>query len=223
MLRPETARSILHTLLAVLFVGAGLALVLTVVVGVLILVNGDWPTSLSLELPVHLALHVGEQVYDISGTSLLVRRVPAVALCAFFLLALGLSVLLLFGLRRLRGFVDRVLEDPFHADNSRDLRLAAQLALGWQVILWALSAALWLWSRHADLAAPLRRALADVPGIGVSATGGIGARGGVQVLGVDFTPLIFAAALSVLATVFQRGHDLREAERRLRAEQELTV
>lgn len=42
-------------------------------------------------------------------------------------------------------------------------------------------------------------------------------------IGLNFWPLLIAAACAVFATVLQRGHDLREEERRLHYEQEFTV
>lgn len=126
------------------------------------------------------------------------------------LIVFGIVGLILFS--RAMKFVSRVINDPFHIENSVDLMLASKAALLLQVLNFIFTGLATLFSPAAQAAATLERALGQAHTT-VS----------VSPIGVSFWPLLLAAALAVLATVFRRGHDLRETERQLRQEQELTI
>lgn len=134
----------------------------------------------------------------------LLMALAAVAFAAFSFLVLA----------RARTFINRVVDDPFHPLNAHDLSQASRAALQLQIVLlllWIINFFIWPASRVAQ---QLEQML-----------GGIDHQVTVEytVLPMMWVPLLVWAVCAVLAAVFQRGHDLREQERRLREEQELTI
>lgn len=218
MLKLETARFTLKILL-------GLTLLSVMLSSVLFLwfqVSGGGG-SLSWNLPVGLHLRLGDQTYGIRsfGSTIPSTMRWVTPLFLGYSLLSAAVVLLLF--RRARDFIDRLIDNPFAHENAQDLRRAAGVALLWQGSVLLVTAVSWWVVRGLQPANALRVKLAEVQGVNVWDDSYNYSFTPANFFGINLTPLLVAALLAILATVFQRAHDLREAERSLRAEQELTV
>lgn len=218
MLKPETARLTLKLLL-------GLTLLSVLMVSALFLWSGfRWGAgAASWSLPVGLHLRLGDETYGIRSFGSTIPNTMRWITPLFVGYSLLSAAVVLLFFRRARDFIDRLIDNPFALENAQDLRLAAGVALLWQGSVLLFTAMSWWVVRAVQPADALRVKLSEVQGVAVwddshnfSFTPG-------NFFGVNLTPLVVAALLAILATVFQRAHDLREAERALRADQELTV
>jgi hypothetical protein len=231
VLSTETARTILKLFLTLALIISGLFLIASLVFASRGLLGGGAPIFLSWGVPTDMSLRVQQQTFRITEVHMNYTATPWMYILSAGLSAATLGVLFLVYRRALR-FVHRLLDDPFAQANRVDLQAAARLALAWQgVLLVSKGGTWWLTARqehqNGPLWLPLTDAVRGVEGVTVisrdmrfnaepfSALS--------QLLGVNFTPLLIAAGLTILATVFQRAHDVHEQERRLRREQELTI
>lgn len=220
MLKPETARTILNVIVNLVVFIAGITGILMLWS---LLTRGMKLGTLSTGIPVSMGLMIGDQSYQISRVNVLFSQ-PGAWMWTLWLLFIALLLtMVVLGYSRIKRFINRLLDDPFAPENAADLRLASRVALFWQGLTLVMAAVYW-WAviqiRPVDA---MKTAVASSPGVKIVDGSYNFTLGSLNVLGIDLTPLLIAALLAILATVFQRGHDLREAERSLRAEQELTV
>lgn len=220
MLKPETARTILN--LALNFGLLGIGMTLAVLLWIT-LTDGFGTGYLSWTVPTSVRLQIDGQSFQASRISLTFPHAPVWAWAVWLGYNLLLLSVLFVGYRRLKTFVNRLLDDPFDQANILDLGLAARLALLWQIISLLMSAVSWWIIAQTRPVEALKTALADSPDIKILDSSYNFPLTSPSFLGIDLTPLLVAALFAILATVFQRAHDLREAERQLRTEQELTV
>ncbi len=213
MLTPARAQTILSLMLTVMLVLTALALLL-------LLLGSLLQTTFSLTLPLNATLDVAGGRYGLSSVHLPLVDLPvwvkAAWMVSMALLLTGL-IALLWGARQ---FTRRLLSDPFHPANARDLTFAARLALSWQGLsLLAPLVNRWLIAQTHPLDALNRQFPADAVISGREAA----LTTSFSILGVDLTPLLIAAVCVLFAAALTQAAHIREQERQLRAEQELTV
>lgn len=225
MLTPRTAKLILNLSLYGAFLAVGLTALLALSGLLLAQLSPSQGTQTA-----HMSIGVGTKAIlkNAAGFEILIRQVwvpieirrAVTVITATAIASLILCLLLFVGLVRLRAFVNRVIDDPFHPQNAADFRLASRVALAVQGLLLLRSAISAYASRLFHTDQLLREALrgsgftANIHVDPFSTAGGI--------FGWLF-PLLAAVILAVLATVFRRGHELRQEEQRLREEQVLTI
>lgn len=220
MLKPETARTILNLIINLVLLAAGLTvagLIWSMVTG------GLQRSTLSTGVPVSVSVSTSDQSFQISRVNF-VRFQPETWMWVLWLAYIGLLLaLVVLGYGRMKRFVNRLLDNPFAPENAADLRLASRLALISQGFSLVVTFSGWWTVQQTQPVTALQTALKGSPNIQVVQQVANYTVGGLSFFGINLTPLLVAALLAVLATVFQRAHDLREAERLLRTEQELTV
>ncbi|GGN32827.1 hypothetical protein [Deinococcus daejeonensis] len=213
MLTPARAQTILSFMLSVMLVLTALALLL-------LLLGSLLQTTFSLTLPLNATLDLAGGQYGLSSVNLPLADLPvgvkAAWMVSMALLLTGL-IALLWGARR---FTRRLLSDPFHPANARDLTLAARLGLIGQVVA-ALQPLLngWMFARIQPLETLRRQLPEDAIVRGMNTDSSLP----FSLFGVDLTPLLIAAVCVLFATALTQAAHIREQERQLRAEQELTV
>jgi len=213
MLEPKTARLILNIGLIFTLVVAGLL----ILYAVLLLVH---PQGLFLAFKTNIVFPGVEGArFQFSEIRVPAEKHP-VWRVIFALLYAAAAPLLFLAALRVRAFVDRVFDDPFDARNAADLWAGSRVALVVQAVTLVAALLYGLVSRgyverlYLDTFTPLDAFPEPTYDIAYR----------FNLLNpVYFIPLLIAGILTVLAAVFQRGHDLREQERGLRREQELTV
>ncbi|WP_221089451.1 hypothetical protein [Deinococcus aquaedulcis] len=215
----NTARTVLDLALGLL--GLGLALT-----GALCLLGTVWllvtpGAGARFEAPLSLKLRIGDAVYRTTGATVPLSAWQEVLVMAS-LAALALASAWLIS-RRGFALLRRLWVDPFALSNSQDLALASRMALLWQLALWAWSLLGWGQVVATGQLRGLDSALSGIPGAELVSTGARVMIGGGIWPSLPSTLLLVWAALALLSVVFRRAHDLREAERRLRTEQALTV
>ncbi|PYE49481.1 DUF2975 domain-containing protein [Deinococcus yavapaiensis] len=231
MLSTEAARTVLKLFLTLGLIIISLSLIASLIFAGRSLLNDSEPIHLSWGVPIDMSLGVQQQTFRISEVRVNYTATPWMYTTFVLLGAATLGVLFLVYRRALR-FVHRLLDDPFAEANRADLQAAARLALAWQGVLLITKSVMW-WTtsqqerQNGPLWVPLYEAVRGVEGVTFISED---VRFNIdpwsllnQLLGVDFTPLLVAAGLTILATVFKRAHDVREQERQLRREQELTI
>jgi len=213
MLTPARAQTILSFMLTVMLVLTALALLL-------LLLGSLLQTTFSLTLPLNATLDVAGGQYGLSSVNLPLVDLPvgvkAAWMVSMALLLTGLIALLW----RARQFTRRLLSDPFHPANARDLTFAARLGLIGQVVA-ALQPLLngWMFARIQPLETLRRQLPEDAIVRGMNTDSSLP----FSLFGVDLTPLLIAAVCVLFATALTQAAHIREQERQLRAEQELTV
>lgn len=218
MLKPETARSVLNSVVNLVFFLAGL----NTVILLWSLLTGNRGT-LNASVPVSMSLAIKNQSFEISRVTF-IQREPEVWMWVLWLAFIVLLLaVVIFGYGRMKRFINRLLDDPFAVENAADLKLASRIALIFQGVSLLITLQAWWTVHRLQPAAALEGTVKGLPDVQVVRQVFNSTIGGLNILGIDLTPLLVAALLAILATVFQRAHDLREAERALRAEQELTV
>lgn len=210
MLTPARAHAILSFTLSTLGVLTALML-LVFLLGVFTSGNRT-QTVFSMNIPLDLTLSLPGGQYNVSTFHLPLGDLPGWVglgwLAAFTLLMAGVIGLLW----RARQFTRRLLSDPFHPANAADLTLAARLALIGQVVA-ALQPLLngWMFARIQPLEDAIVRGLNTDSSLPFS------------LFGVNLTPLLIAAVCVLFSAALAQAAHIREQERQLRAEQELTV
>lgn len=218
MLTPARAQTILSFTLTALAVLTALML-LVFLWGVF--TSGDrTQTVFSVNIPLDLTLSLPGGRYNVSTFHLPLGDLSGWARngwLAGFTLLMACVIGLLW---RARQFTRRLLRDPFHPDNARDLTLAAQLALIGQVVA-ALQPLLngWMFARIQPLEALRRQLPEDAIVRGMNTDSSLP----FTLFGVNLTPLLIAAVCVLFAAALTQAAHIREQERQLRAEQELTV
>lgn len=212
MLTPARAQTILTFTLTLMAVLTALGLCF-------FLLNMRSPATYSLTVPLDITLSLPGGRYDLSNFHLPLSDLPEWARnvwLAGFTLFIACLIALLWGARQ---FTRRLLSDPFHPDNVRDLTVAARLALIWQVLA-VVQPTLngWVTARSHPLEA-LRRQLPE----DAIVHQGNAMQPLFSLFGVDLTPLLIAAGCVLFSAALTQASYIREQERQLRAEQELTV
>ncbi|PTA68381.1 hypothetical protein [Deinococcus arcticus] len=215
----KTARTVLDLSLGLLGLGLALTGVLSVAGMLWLLVAPQ--AGARFEAPLSLKIKIGDVVYRTTGASVPLPHGQEVLVVAGMAALALASAWLIY--RRGFALLRRLLFDPFALANSQDLALASRVALLWQLALWAWSVLGWGQFMGTGQFRALDNALTGIPGAELLGTGARLVIGGGVWPSLSFTWLLVAAALAVLSVVFRRAHDLREAERQLRAEQALTV
>lgn len=218
MLTPARAQTILSFALTTL---AALTALMLLVFLLGVFTSGDrTQTVFSVSIPLDLTLSLPGGRYDVSTFHLPLADLPGWIrlgwLAGFTLLMAGVIGLLW----RARQFTHRLLSDPLHPANARDLNLAARLGLIGQVVA-ALQPLLsgWMFARIQPLEALRRQLPEDAIVRGMNTDSSLP----FSLFGVDLTPLLIAAACVMFAAALTQAAHIREQERQLRAEQELTI
>lgn len=211
-LRPESARWVLNAGLILWMLGGASSILLGLIF--LWTTASSNATRMTLFMPYQTRVRLPGKL-ELKGAELgNALTVPGWLPLTLGLLSIAFGVLWLIWGQRARAFVSRLLEDPFHTSNVTDLLAASRAALWFAALYsagWVMCLLLWPPQKVA-------RQLADSLE-GLQATVSVSAYPPPV-----FWPMVLAwAVCAVLASVFQRGHDLHGEERRLRTEQELTV
>ncbi|MFC4456325.1 hypothetical protein [Deinococcus sonorensis] len=225
MLRPQTARTLLHLILTLSLLITVLFVVADVGLSVQAMQAGG-SAGLRLRVPVSVLLELNHRAFHVTEM-MTPSRLAAWSRPMWLALTVAGASLWFLAARRVRALVDRLLDDPFDPANLRDLRLAVWVALVWQGLMLVSSLVGWLQNRDAQAQAlsTLGQSLSRVPASSVSphSTFNVLTLNPLGGLGLNLTPLVIAAALTILATVLRQAAALREEERRLRHEQALTI
>jgi hypothetical protein len=132
MLTPARAQTILSFTLTTL---AALTALMLLVFLLGAFTSGDrTQTVFSVNIPLDITLSLPGGRYDLSNFHLPLSDLPEWARnvwLAGFTLFIACVIALLWGARQ---FTRRLLSDPFHPHNVRDLTVSARLALIWQVL-----------------------------------------------------------------------------------------
>ncbi|GGR89271.1 hypothetical protein [Deinococcus sedimenti] len=212
MLTPARAQTILTYLITTMMILTMLFLMVSLIIPAV-------QATLSLTIPLNTTLNLSGARYDLASFHLPLDDLPGwvrlTCLAAFSLLLVGVTGLLW----RARQFTRRLLSDPFHPDNARDLTLTARLALIGQVfaVLQPLLNS-WMTARIQPLEALRRHLPEEAVVLGNTVNTSL-----FSLFGVNLTPLLIAAVCVLFAAALTQAAHIREQERQLRAEQELTV
>ncbi|ACO46913.1 hypothetical protein DEDE109153_11515 [Deinococcus deserti] len=218
MLHPESARIVLNWVL-----NLGMLFLVLFSLGFLwtLLTGSPLSHPLSFAVPVGIALRLDDQHFRITEMSVTLN--PPVWIKVLGVAAsLGLLTFLFVAYSRVKTFFNRLMFDPFDPANIRDLHLAARIALFCQVLVLIGVPLRWWAIQQAQPYDVVHTALKDVPDASVFLASRT-SLGALSVLELGVAPLLTAAVLAIFAAVLQQACVLREEERKLRHEHELTV
>ncbi|ANE43145.1 hypothetical protein [Deinococcus puniceus] len=216
---PEIARNVLNFVLSATQVFAAIGLAIYTFLGLGALLSGrelDFNQSYSIALNAHITL-LNKNSFSISGLDLPVEpnsdwQRMLILFGIFFTLA---AIIYVAGY--LKKLLNKIIDDPFQSGIAPKFRIMAYALLSMQLLEIIYKSILFFDSRGREAQRMIENtfgSLAAIKTVSVSRS---------LFPNIDFSPLWAALALILLAAVFQRGHDLREQERSLRLDQELTV
>jgi hypothetical protein len=217
--RPETARKILDFSLSATQIFAGVALCGFLIVCLISLLTGGTtdfnqyysiPVNLEIYLQNGQALGITELKVPIKIDSLWKEGAVAVLILVFL-------SLLIHSVGYIRKTMNQIMEDPFHIRVIIKLRRISFFLLCAGIMQIAFSVVIFFIGLRVNPEQIIKSTFENLATIKtVTNTERF-------YPAFSFSFLWAALALILLAAVFQRGHDLREQERQLRLDQELTV
>lgn len=216
---PETARKILNFVLGATQVFTAIFLVIFGLSGLVALLGGrqlNFNQFYSIPLNVHIAL-ADKTSLSLSAFNLLVEPTRNWEKALIFFVFFFLLAAIIYVAASLRKLLNEIIDDPFQVGIAPKFRVMAYALLGVQLLEIIYKSILFFDSRGREAERLIENTLGSLAAIKtVSVSRSL-------FPDIAFTPLWAALALILLAAVFQRGHDLREQERQLRLDQELTV